>query len=405
MDRNEIQIAAVEAWINNGKRGTIEAVTGIGKTFISFHAIRELPKGSIIFYLAETTQRKLDVDKDLIKYKEIFGISILDDYDFRFMCYQSAYKLIHAKANLVIADEIHDSLTPEYFKFYENNDYNYIMGLSATVDRGTKYDDGRTKGQMLDSIAPTVFKYDLDASVRNNTSRKLDVYVITNRLDSTRANMTAGTKAKPFYTTEAKNYEYWDGVFQKATQYEVPGCDDQKEYIRRLRQREFNILGKSNKRAAVLYNLPSKLTSVALLLQVIKGKTIVFSNSIEALGKITNYVVSSKNTEKQNTKIRELFDSGKIKVIGSFKMLKQGANLVGATNAIIHAYYSKEKDIIQRLGRLRKDGDTRGSAFIFVTKGTQEEIWFERMMENISEFNIINCEGIDECIEAYNSNN
>jgi hypothetical protein len=83
----------------------------------------------------------------------------------------------------------------------------------------------------------------------------------------------------------------------------------------------------------------------------IKGKTIVFGNSIDALLQVTPNVVSSKKTELQNAEIRRKFDAGEENVIGSFKMLKQGANLKGLSNVVVMSYYSVQKDIIQILGK------------------------------------------------------
>ena len=406
MNQSEIQEIAINNWKRNGKRGTIEAVTGIGKTFIGLHAIRSYPAGCSVVFLAETTLREIDVLADIAKFKEIYNFDVLSHCKFEFACYQSAYKWNSRYFDLVIADEIHDSLTPEYFKFYENNTFNGIVGLSATIDVNTSY-DGVTKGEMLNRIAPICYTYGLDDSIRNKTSRKLNVYIVNHRLEAVSRDMVAGTKTKPFKTTEEKNYVYWEKEYLKATSLDLPECFNLEDYRIAEKNKEMTILRSSNKRAKCLYELPSKIKTTTRLLDAITGKTIVFSNSIDSLLRITNDVVSSKNTKERNTLLRKQFDEDVIKTIGSFKMLKQGANLLGARNIIVMSYYSKEKDIIQRVGRLRKDGEDIGNVFIFRTNHTQEEIWYERMMENISEFNIIECDDISNCIFKYleNENN
>lgn len=404
MDQDAIQKIALNNWIQAGRKGTIEAVTGIGKTFISLHAICTFPKGSSVVFLAEVGQREVDVLQDMHKYKMKFGVDILNDYEFTFACYQSAYKWTNRHYNLIIADEIHDSLTPQYFKFYENNFCCNIIGLSATIDRDTKYNNKITKGEMLDAISPVCFTYGLDASIKNKTSRKLNVYVINHELESIKRECLAGTKLKPFYTTEEKNYKYWEKAFLKAASLELPECNNLEDYRIAEKNKEMMILRSSNARAKILYNLPSKIKATKRLISILKGKTIVFSNSIDSLLLVTKHVVSSKNNKETNTRIRELFDNDEITEVGSFKMLKQGANLKGAKNVITMSYYSKEKDIIQRVGRLRKDGSIIGSVFIFRTRDTQEEIWFERMMSNISELNIIECDSVEDCIYKYQRN-
>ena len=63
--------------------------------------------------------------------------------------------------------------------------------------------------------------------------------------------------------------------------------------------------------------------------------------------------------DKKNEEIRNKFERNRINLIGSFKKLRRGANLGGLDNCVIMSYYSKERDLIQMVGRLRynsKDG-------------------------------------------------
>ena len=109
--------------------------------------------------------------------------------------------------------------------------------------------------------------------------------------------------------------------------------------------------------------------------------TIVFGNNILELIKICP-TVSSKNIPTVNKLLLDSFNKGEIDTIGSFKMLKQGVNLKSLNNVIFHSYYSKEKDFIQRVGRLRQS-DNVGVVFLFVTKNTQEETWLNKMLETL----------------------
>ena len=53
--REEIQNNAFQSWFNNNKIGTLQIITGLGKTFIAFRALLTMPKGSNCLFLAETT--------------------------------------------------------------------------------------------------------------------------------------------------------------------------------------------------------------------------------------------------------------------------------------------------------------------------------------------------------------
>jgi len=389
--KDEIQQKALQAWQDAGKIGTCEIITGLGKTFISLHALYTMPRDNKIhLFLAETVGRKKDLIADIKKFNKIFNRDVTNDYNLQFLCYQSAYRLKGNKYGLVICDEVHDSLSPAYSQFYKNNSYDAIIGLSATVNKTVKYmisDKLVTKGEILKSIAPICFKYSIDQGQKEGTARSLQLYVILHKLDSDTKNIVAGSKSKRFYQTEKAAYDYWDKIHKRA--WYILDEDDKRLKIRIS----------AYKRSSILYNLESKVVVIKKLLEHLTTKTIVFGNSLESLLKITPNVVSSKNTEVINDRIRYAFDTGKINIIGSFKKLKQGANLVGLDNCIIMSYYSTDKDFIQRIGRLRDDG-TVGYVFILLTEDTQEEVWFSKMTEGIQNLKPIYFNNINECLTS-----
>ena len=381
--RDKIQSEALESWKDNGEKGTIEMITGLGKTKIAMEAVKRLPKDAKVLFLAEVKDRELELQREQEKWDA-------QQWDITFSCYQSAYKWKGTKWDLVIADEIHDSLTPEYSKFYRNNKYGRIMGLSATIDERavvSEDDDVKiTKGILLKEIAPVCYTYSINDGQVDGTSRPLDIYVINHRLDIYNKNVPAGNDKVRWYQTEFGAYSYKDMMFRKAT-----GAPEE------IRQRRIHVA--SAARAKLLYELPSKIIVVKKLLDNIKGRTILFGNSLESLEKITSNVISSHHTDKENKKIREDFDNGELDLIAAFKKLKQGANLKDLDNCVIMSYYSKEKDLIQRIGRLRNNGEI-GRIFILVTANTQEVVWYERMTESMNEenLNIIKCMDVDDCL-------
>ena len=380
--RQKIQEEALAAWLNANQRGTLELITGLGKTKIALDAIKLLPINAKLLFLAEQTDRETDLKAEQIKWNVL-------QHKVHFACYQSAWKWKDTEWDLVIADEIHDSLTQQYSKFYRNNKFTRIMGLSATVDRRAMVNEEEAllKGHLLDELCPVVYTYTMDEGQTDGTSRKLDVYVITHYLNNTEVIVPGGSKEKPFLQTEQAAYDYRDQLFRNSLH--LP------EGIK-----QFKIRTTSAARAKLLYELPSKVIATKKLIPKLSGKTIIFGNSIDALEKITNNVVSSRNSDVRNTELRKSFDAGRINVIASFKKLKQGANLKGLDNVIIHSYYGKTKDLIQRIGRLRQNGEI-GKVFIFVTSRTQEIKWFEGMFENIS-ITKIPCNNVEDCIIKLN---
>ena len=394
--KDKIQKEALVKWLENDKKGTAELATGVGKTILALHALYTMDKDDTIhLFLAETTERKKDLLNDIKKFNHLFNCDVVNDYNLKFYCYQTVYKWKDKQFGLIIADEIHDSLSPKYSEFYLNNEYKSILGLSATVDRKTKYEENGnvfSKGQLLDKIAPSIFKYTIGEGQNEGVSRKLNIYVINHQLEEVEKTVKAGSLKNSFLQTEKASYDYWDKEHKRSWFIEDPEMKTLKIRIT------------SHKRSNLLFNLPSKVNIVKKLLNNLEGKTVIFGNSLEALLKITPNVVSSKNSEDKNNYIRHNFDNDKISIIASFKKLKQGANLNSVDNCVIHSYYGVEKDIIQRVGRLRQNGDKVGNVFIILTTGTQEEVWFQKMMENMNDFTIINCNDINDCIKKYKEN-
>ncbi len=382
--RREVQLEAGQYWQDANSIGTCEIATSIGKTWISLDAMLTLEKGSKVLFLAETTQRETDLYADIKKYDEIFNTDILNHIELEFACYQSAFRWKNKRWDLVVCDEIHSSITEEYIKFYYNNTYDKLLGLSATLRSTKTYnieEEEYTKMELLNQIAPVCYVYDIGDAQRENTSRKLDIHVLYHNLNSSSRTILAGSKQKPFYTTETLQYRYID---DKCEECRLAG--------------KFK-LGRMfiAKRANMLYSLPSKIELTRELLKRVKGKTILFGNHMNSLEQLTPNVVRS-NRKKESKKLRDAlndqirkdFDNNMIDTIGSFNMLVQGANLNKVDNVIQMSYYSDFGRQVQIWGRLRKNDSKIGNIYIILTNETKEEDWFDNFASQIpmEEFNV-----------------
>lgn len=395
--KEKYQVEFAKRWAENGHIGTAELATGVGKNFAAFQCIKLslesdfIKPGDSILVLAEVTEREKDFFKDLTKFDILYGTNYHDLFDWEFACYQSAYKWEGREFALVIADEIHDSMTLIYRLFYENNSYKGLIGLSAKVQRGTRVheDSDVTKGILIDKYCPVIYGLNQSEAIEAGVIAGYEILAFYHQLDDNGKTVKGGTKAKPFMTTEKGAYEYVDKKFRSALG--MPPSRSKKFLIQRW----------SRERAKLLYNLPSKLDVVKKIAEIPQRK-IIFGNSLDALYKITPNTMSSRLKPEENDEIREAFDSGKIDTIGSFKKLKQGANLSNVKMAVLHSYYSTEVDYIQRLGRtLRLDGDKKALIVVIITMGTQEVKWFDKMTENV-EIPVKGFHRIDDLINYIN---
>lgn len=326
-----------------------------------------------------TKCRENTILEDSEKFASLYGINPLEGYNFKFMCYQSAYKHTlqdifgNRNSTLVICDEIHEMLTPTRYQFVKNNLLDksiLVLGLSATIDGKTVYksDEGDyKKTELLNTFAPICFRYTVAQGQEEETARKLEIYVIRHKLNRAKT-ILAGPKDKQFLTSEEANYEYLSREFKKSLFLPMSN-----------KSRDFLIRNAASRRAKFLYNLPSKIEACKQLLKNIHGKTLIFGNSVDSLLEITPNVIAGKVSGYQD--ILSKFKDGKISVAGAFKILEQGENIPDLDNLVLLSYYGKTKAWIQRIGRLRKANHV-GRVYVFLTEGTQEEVWFRNMIED-----------------------
>ncbi len=69
-------------------------------------------------------------------FEEMFGIKEQIDY----LCIQSAYR-VQGEYDLVIIDEVHRALSPEYRKVFENIKTKALICLTATVPEEAEYNE------------------------------------------------------------------------------------------------------------------------------------------------------------------------------------------------------------------------------------------------------------------------
>jgi len=400
-DREALAKEVVSKWEDKFCHGTVVLPTGSGKNFIAFRAISTLQRGSEVLFLYERSNRKQVLLDELLKYAKLYHHHLQEDYDIKFCTYQAACRLKYMVYDMVVADEIHDAMTPTYSNFFKNNYYNAILGLTATADVSLKYPSGLTKGDYFNKYCPIIYTYTTEQAQRSGIQRKIEVHIVNLQLDDTLKNVVAGTSQKPFKTTERKNYDFWNNRFNQAV-HSTTLLDLELINQNRL------IRSAAKKRADILYKLPTKLkASKELLKHLEKKRVLIFGNSIDALSEIVNprKVISSRQTKTHNKLLLNLLTkpvhvNSSFNHIASFKMIEQGNNIYGLDYVLIHSYYGKSKSLIQRIGRLRKDGAKIGKVIILRTLNTVEDTWIDRMFKDVGGYKIIQHSSINECISA-----
>ena len=126
------QKSALNKWAGQGFIGSVIAGTGFGKSRVGVLAVQyALKDGGNALILVPTVQ----LQDQFIEEFDKWGVS---HENVEIMCYQSAYKLKNKHYNIVVCDEIHLGLSPVYRKFFENNKFNMLLCMTATLPEDCK---------------------------------------------------------------------------------------------------------------------------------------------------------------------------------------------------------------------------------------------------------------------------
>lgn len=386
----EVQAEGYLKWVDSGENSILEMATGTGKTWVALRAmLHNVSQGGSVLFLAERVGREAGVRHEINKFNTHFNVNILAGVELEFACYQAAYKWSNKHWNLVIADEVHE-VGEQYVRFFKNNTYDKFMGLTATLNNNSEYTIGSrryTKREFLETfVAPVSFTYSLSQAQEGGVSRKAKVYF----LEHTMFEKNKTIKISPnYFVTERESYNYWskliDDTYEIGKNEEIPRFPNDKERA---------IIKKAQlMRASLLYKISSKVHTTKEVIKRLKGRTIVFMNSLETLKLITPFAVGHKIPKSQE--IIERFRNKEIDLIGSFKLIQQGENFPDVDNCIISSYYSSDGPLIQRIGRLRS-ADSEGTIVILYTKDTVEEEWIEKFLNELSSYEIIKIKSVDE---------
>jgi superfamily II DNA or RNA helicase len=396
--KTSIQKEAHAIWIGAGRQGTIAAGTGFGKSRIAVMEARRMADTNMFEFdnfsepnilLVSPTERLRD--DNWPKEFEAWGEKDLYDGVVKSICFASLKKEVGTKYKLVILDEIHrltemsanafrDTGEDVLTEFLAENLADAVLGLTATVPDHKRDPE---KYRIIAQVAPVVFQYSLDQGVADGMIADYEIRVIESTLDHITKNMTAGTKAKPFMTTEAKQYEYMEKQIKKWRMLENSETDPTKAA-------SFSKLADlaTWTRNRFLYNLPSKtkLAQACIKLmttgQFADKRSLVFCRSIDQCDKLLGTNVFPSKAGKAGDIAFKAFNAKEINLLGVVNAANEGINFVDLDQILIIQLDSNVRNLVQRIGRvLRIREGHKAIIYILSVKDTADESWLEKSLE------------------------
>lgn len=382
--KDKQQKKALNHWAMNSFHGSIIAGTGFGKSRCGVIAVGETIKrlkdseknieGRPItgLVLVPTTQLKDQFREEFIKWGYEDCLETVD-----FMCYQSAYKMIGRHYDVVICDEIHLGLSPEYRKFFDNNIFDRLLCMTATLPEEYEYKE------LLLEIAPIVFEITLDECVDLGLVSPYNI--VCRPIDLTfdeRTNYKKINNRFVYWKGQLGQFDAWENA--KLIMQDLSASPQEKkaatQFYRSIRERKKIIDFAENKIDAfkdlVLANPDKRILAFGGANEF----TDMLSDSVIPLAQSYH----SKKTKKQKEAALELFRDGTINVLCSTKALNQGFDVPDANMGIICGITSKSLSMIQRVGRLIRfqEGKT-GEVIVLYVRDSQEEKWIKNAVKNL----------------------
>jgi hypothetical protein len=329
----------------------------IGKSSIAIYYIKKYKLKKILWITPSVKLRDIDIPQEFITWKAksyLSGTTII--------CYGSMSAMV-GEYDLVILDEI-QAITEANTEPLFNGKVKYksILGLTGTMPKHEE------KLLIIKKLGLSVVKeITIDEAVEDSMVADYRVKVLEVPLDRVTKNISAGTKAKPFLTTEGANYDYLSKNIARMM------------YQSDKRLLTFAIL----KRLRFIYNSPTKLETARKLINHLQGRKLVFTGAIEHAEELSKTTYHSKTNQDD----LKLFLDGKIDLLACVNAGGTGFTYKNVQHFIIvQADSNKSGQFIQKLARsLLLQKDYTASIWVICLQGTQDEVWVKSALEQLDQ--------------------
>ena len=355
--KDEKQSEGTFAWLDSARKNTAILGTGTGKSKVAINILEELflektlnANSKILLLTNSENLRDTNWKEEFSKW------GAMDIYkQITSECYQTVHKWKDTTWDFVIADEIDFSLTPEYQKFYQNNSYEMLLGLTGFVDS--------SKDAILASIAPVVIEYSTQQAQEDGLLNKTQIVFVEYELSKNSKDMEVKYKDsfkqdKSFFQSENDAYEYVENTcnitWGKISYIENKAwrglTSDETAELNKLKYKSRKAIMDRKK---LLFNgIASAKVAKALINKILSretNKVISFSMLTEQSEKFQDVTFNGKN-KKGNSALEDI-SSGIVKSLGVCKAIDRGINLVGINNLILESYEGSTTAFAQRNGR------------------------------------------------------
>jgi len=370
-------LSIIKLWVENGYKGTVEAVTGFGKSYIGVLIIRQINQKS-------PDQRTIIVVPTL--YLQEQWMTHIREHQLintQVLVINSAVK-IHHTCELLILDEVHRYAADVFGTVFSQISYSAILGLTATIKR-----QDQRHLEILE-FAPIICTVGMREALDEEYISPFLVYNLGLKMQD---------EDHKAYDIISKKYNYNFSFFDQnfnTVQTALKDMNLRRAIGGRFDKSEQEILVKAvnymramQERRRFLYNAPVKIKTAVKVLELFPVRTICFAETKEFadqmtdqinLGKPSPIAVSyhSGMSAKKRKAAMALFKDpdNEVRIISTARALDEGFDIEGIELALITSGTSTERQFTQRVGRsIRFVPDKVALIVNLFIRDTQDQRW------------------------------
>lgn len=402
VDRTTRQKQCVKTWLGNKCKGTVVACTGFGKTRIALIGlqaiIKKYPQFKVLIVVPTETLKNQ-------------WTKLLDEWSLGLNCdVQIINTVIKRKWNcdILVVDEIHRTPSDTFQEIFNTVTYKYILGLTATFERL----DGKEK--IIEKYCPVIDTITTEEALFNGWVSQFVEYLVILDVDDINT-------YKNYNKEFIEHFEFFNYDFERAKSCLGPNGYKERIAIRderlprnaskedktnMLKNVIYHAMGfqrAMNARKVFVYNHPKKIEVCREILNARKDKKIItFSNNVKMAEAIEDKknVYTGKTSKKKGDKMITDFDVAESGTLHSCAKLNEGADLHGASVAIILGLDSSKTKATQRRGRVIRYAPNKcAEIFNLVINHTTELEWFKKSHQGDS-YKIIDEHGLYQVLSG-----
>lgn len=378
ISKEERQAECVEKWIQHKCRGTIEAATGFGKTFVAIKAIkrvlRKYPNFKILVIvpteLLQTQWRQRLEDNGITN----CGVHVINTaINYNWDC------------DILILDECHRFAADTFSKVFSKIKYRLILGLTATLKRLDE------KHVIIEKFCPVVDTIPLEVAIQNGWVSDFTEYKVYLDVDL--------TQYKEYNREFTSHFEFFNYDFKLASSmvgehgfrnrvayrdmlYNGSDSERKREIFNSITYHAVGLMRTMQQRKDFINSHPDKIRIVRTIIGYRpNSKIMTFSATTKIAESIgIGYVYSGKKSVKKKGRLTiEEFSKLSSGVLNTVKKADEGLDIADLSVAIMLGIDSSPTKKDQRIGRvIRKEEGKCAEIFTLVIRGTVEEEWFNK---------------------------